>query len=393
MKKFFILIAVVFAFLTSCEKKVVEMSEFPVDLLNEMKDVQSISYDVEYKMRYLGEPDTTIRHGNCTLIKVPSDTLFGGLIWLDVNDTLSLYYDLNDIYELNHNSKTITRYDAHNGEDWAISGSSINELIDLDFLVNYEMLTAILQNTEIKKTYYDTVMYNDKYLILNLKYNDTEEVKNISFKYLINTTNKYLSMKTSNMQIFDVIEYKNKRISNIRLNSFTPKMMDLEFRKYKDFTVTYYEQPESKPLLDTNTIAPDFSGYYYPDSTEFKLSDFRGKIVLLDFFYMSCYYCIQAVPHLSELFYKYKDKDVVVLGINPFDNNENSLRRLPKFIENNNMTYQIIFVDQEISKLFNVSGYPTMYLIDKEGTIKYRSAGWGEGVKDIYESELLKLME
>jgi peroxiredoxin len=393
MKNLMLVLSVIFTLLTSCNQKDNQPVLFPEELITEMKNVSSIAYDAEFKMRYIGNLDTNIIKSKCTLIRIPSDTLFGGMIWIDATDTTSLYYDLNYIYEINSKQETITKYDPYNEQKWAIAGSIYDNIIDYDFLNNYNTFSKIIQDTNIKKNFNDTLYGNSAFRNVVFNYEDSEEIKNYNNNYFINKDLKIIQKNVRTLYYMDELQYSSLEKTNIRRNAFTPKIMELEFRKYKDFKISDYIEPEREPLLDTNTIAPDFSGIFYPDSSKFELNNFHGKIVLLDFFYMSCYYCIQAIPHLSKLYDKYKDKDVVVLGINPFDNNENSLRRLPKFIENNKMTYPIIFVDTEISKLYNVSGYPTMYIIDKEGTIKYRSPVWGEGLEELFEFEFKKLLE
>ena len=64
--------------------------------------------------------------------------------------------------------------------------------------------------------------------------------------------------------------------------------------------------------------------------------------------------------------------------MNPFDHKEENRKKLPAFIEINEMNYPTVFVDKKVTTAFNVYGYPTFYLIDQEGEIIFSEMGYSE---------------
>ena len=150
--------------------------------------------------------------------------------------------------------------------------------------------------------------------------------------------------------------------------------------KLKEYTP--YVRPEPLPI---DTIAPLWS---FPSLTEdtVRLEGLKGKLVLLDFFYKSCYPCMQALPALQSLHEKYKDQGLVVIGLDPYDDNEDNL---PDFLAKRDVDYTVLYASREIAKTYRVSGYPTMFLIDKQGKIIHIQEGYGEGTEARLEEIIL----
>jgi thiol-disulfide isomerase/thioredoxin len=131
------------------------------------------------------------------------------------------------------------------------------------------------------------------------------------------------------------------------------------------------------PLLAAGTPAPDFVAIK-PDGSELRLSDYRGKTLILDFWATWCGPCIRAMPYLESLYQQTKDQDVVVLGVCVWDTREafDKWQVEPKVRtsfakafdpaglnrDNNN-------ADSIAKKHYNVSGIPTMYVIDRDGHV------------------------
>lgn len=75
---------------------------------------------------------------------------------------------------------------------------------------------------------------------------------------------------------------------------------------------------------------------------------------------------------------KYKDKGLVVIGANPFNNDEKDLKRMPNFLAHNPIDYQIMHIERAKAYDFNIYGYPTFYVIDSEGTVVHSDVGFSE---------------
>ncbi len=145
---------------------------------------------------------------------------------------------------------------------------------------------------------------------------------------------------------------------------------------------TPYTQPEPLPI---DTIAPLWS---FPSLTEdtVSLEGLKGKLVLLDFFYKSCFPCMQALPALQSLHEKYKDQGLVVIGLDPYDDKEDDLLN---FLAKRDVDYTVLYASRDIAKTYRVNGYPTMFLIDKEGKTIHIQEGYGEGTEARLEEIIL----
>ena len=109
---------------------------------------------------------------------------------------------------------------------------------------------------------------------------------------------------------------------------------------------------------------------------EIKLSDYRGKWVVVNYWATWCPPCLEEIPDLVHFHESRKDKDAVVIGI---DYEEISPTRLNKFIEENMMTYPVIPMRKgdkpESIMLGAIPGLPTTYLISPEGKLIARNVG------------------
>jgi len=154
---------------------------------------------------------------------------------------------------------------------------------------------------------------------------------------------------------------------------------------YKLKTYVPFKAPS---LLTKGSMAPDWSLFSLKDE-KISLNDFKGKVVLIDFFYKSCYPCMLALPKLEALYEKYKEKGLVVVGIDPVDKKEDDMG---SFLSKRGVRYTVLLGGKDVSKDYHISGYPTMYLIDKNGKIVYAISGYGIGVEAILENYILQTL-
>ncbi len=136
--------------------------------------------------------------------------------------------------------------------------------------------------------------------------------------------------------------------------------------------------------LKAGDLAPDFS-VVGPDGKTVKLSDFRGKVVLLDIWATWCGPCVASMPHNSELAKTFAKDDLVILAVCADDSRQN----YDAWVKRNGSKYAFLTAHDTPGKenwsrsIFNtgygVSGFPSLFLIDRNGRLVGQTAGGGNG--------------
>lgn len=127
-------------------------------------------------------------------------------------------------------------------------------------------------------------------------------------------------------------------------------------------------------LYRYTTLAPDFS-LTNINRNDFSLSDYRGTVVLLDFFTTCCVPSVEEISHLESLYEEFGE-DLAILSISP--ENEEVLR---EFRDKYDIGWTIAKDTAEVFDTYNVLFIPTLFIIDQHGYIRHRHVGLtGENV-------------
>ncbi len=143
------------------------------------------------------------------------------------------------------------------------------------------------------------------------------------------------------------------------------------------------EEEEAGLKFKEGDAAPDFA---LKDGAgkEFKLADFKGKVVLLDFWATWCPPCVKAMPIVQKLHEAYKDKPVAIIGMNTWEKKD-----AVEYVKQKGYTYLQLLKADDLAKAYGISGIPTFVLIDRDGKILYTASGFQEGE----EEHLTKLID
>jgi thiol-disulfide isomerase/thioredoxin len=128
-----------------------------------------------------------------------------------------------------------------------------------------------------------------------------------------------------------------------------------------------YAEPPKDNLIKAGDLAYELSLPMYETNKTVSLNDYKGQVVLLDFWIFHCGYCQSSVPKLNSLQEKFKDKNFNLLTVNVTDSEK--LIRL--FIEKTNSKFPILYQGEATAKKYGVVGFPTVVLIGKDGKVIY----------------------
>jgi peroxiredoxin len=135
-------------------------------------------------------------------------------------------------------------------------------------------------------------------------------------------------------------------------------------------------------------LAPDFSLKDASGKTV-KLSEYRGKVVLLNFWATWCGPCKIEIPWFIDFQQQYKDRDLVVLGISLDDDGWTSVK---PYVELKKINYRVAIGTEELSTLYGgVDSLPTTFMIDRAGRIA--STHLGLVSKSEYQTEIQDLLD
>jgi RNA polymerase sigma factor (sigma-70 family) len=118
------------------------------------------------------------------------------------------------------------------------------------------------------------------------------------------------------------------------------------------------------------------------------LKDYRGKVVILDFWYRTCFWCVQAMPQVKEIAARFKDQPVVVLGMNT-DAKEEDARFV---VEKMGLNYANLKA-AGLPEKYKVQAFPTLVVIDQEGVVRDVHVGYSPTLKEEVVQSVERLLK
>ena len=150
-------------------------------------------------------------------------------------------------------------------------------------------------------------------------------------------------------------------------------------------------------LLSTNTLfasaelvgdtAPDFTLRSNQGENK-KLSELRGRVVLINFWASWCGPCTQELPKLSELKVLHGDDGFELLAINIDEEPEKAMKLMKKL----GVDLTVLFdADKQVSKQYQIDAMPMTIILDRSGEVRYIHRGYKESYLGLYEQQIKQL--
>jgi len=139
---------------------------------------------------------------------------------------------------------------------------------------------------------------------------------------------------------------------------------------------------------EMNIPAPDFT-HESRQGENLRLQDFRGEVVMLNFWASWCGPCRQEMPLMDDLYAQYKDLGFTILAVNVDENRDEAHR----FLDKVPVSYPILYDPQsDVSEQYEVQAMPTTVMIDRDGNARFLHHGYQPGYEDEYETQIRQLV-
>lgn len=135
-------------------------------------------------------------------------------------------------------------------------------------------------------------------------------------------------------------------------------------------------------------MAPDFV-LKSSSGENLRLSEYRGDVVMINFWATWCGPCRQEMPLLDELYARYHRVGFNLLGVNIDDDSQRAMRMVDEL----GIRFPVLFDERkEVSELYNVEAMPATILVDREGNVRYVHHGYKPGYEDRYLDQIRSLL-
>ena len=352
-------------------------------------------YEMQHYMKYMNNKDTSLQVFKCYFKRLENDTIYPSAFHyqrfseneyigevLYTGDDFINYSKKDSIGEIMSKQLWVEKIKAysHNYTFYSLFVNKKSPILpqESDFLDKKNIFEFMGE-----ETINDILCYHIKRSIIP-ENDSTEMIKTLrkEVNYWINKQDYFpvqysiamdLTMNNDTMYQFEKNSLTKYELNNLKDES---ELKLSSIPSYID--LTDYKPYKAPELLAKGTIAPNWTLVSLNNKT-INLSDLKGKLVLIDFFYKSCYPCMLALPALQDLHEKYNNKGLVVIGIDPYDTKEKD--DIDNFLTKRGVTYTVLLEGKDVANEYHVSGYPTMYLIDKNGKIILSQVGYVEGIE------------
>ena len=165
-------------------------------------------------------------------------------------------------------------------------------------------------------------------------------------------------------------------VAIIVVNIWKPSDVESEKKisSEKEANTKEVSEIEQQSSLEVGAKAPDFE-LKTLDGQQVKLTDFRGKKVILNFWATWCPPCKAEMPHMQNFYLKNQNKDVTLLAVN-LTSSDKGLDVVDEFVKDYQLTFPIL-LDTEgvVGNMYKVYSIPTSYILDSKGIITQKIGG------------------
>ncbi|MHC2991787.1 hypothetical protein OB13_09390 [Pontibacter sp. HJ8] len=357
-----------------------------LEVYKKLESLKTLQYSYQLELNYSSENYKNTVSGTSFIEFAATDPILGFKYQLE-NEGSKLIYNGTESFVLDKSQKTMSLNPNPAFKYFAGLTPFYNSMVTLR-----KALPAVLADKDIHKSLSDTsIAQQDVYLVkLVLNQRAIERLGGFSELGVDRKVTYAILVDKSSYLPVQIIQGNNVNndfartvFSQVTTNPASPSELSWYYSSYTDeFSLT-----QKKPLvpLALRAAAPDWQLPLFGSSESLKLSQLKGKVVLLEFWNKNCGYCISAVPKLNAITGKFRHKNFMVLGINLHDKKED----VDNFYSRNKPGYQTVLEGGKVAEAYGVGFYPVVVLLDKQGKVVY-TGGIDEQVLGKHIQEALK---
>jgi thiol-disulfide isomerase/thioredoxin len=353
-----------------------------------LNSLRNIRYEYKREVNYFSEHYYNKLDGDIYLGFDDQDTILGFRYQMENKDSKEIFNGTEE-FTLDKQNKSIEINDQPKQSSFDHLSLFYNSLITLK-----NALPIIISDSTLPKTARDTTINKVSYYMVKITFDNKNVInpylgktrspftlkKNVIYKIIID---KESYLPTEVIQVNNLNnDYIQTSFTNIITNPVAPNNLSWYYSTYTD------EYKPAKPpifkLITVESSAPDWTLPLYNTNKDVSLKDFKGKVILLDFWIKNCGPCITSVPNLNALQKKYGKRSFDILGINSYDSEEN----IKWFCEQNKPEYKILINGKKVAQDYGVFAFPTTVLIDKNGRVVY-AGGFDQSILETLIKKML----
>lgn len=342
-----------------------------------MKQNSHVEYSYQIKAYRSYSGDTTLRQGKMYFEHNPSDSLLG-LNFYHKSNTSECFYNGDYIITMLPKDSIVYKKPLCDYKDGHMT---MYPFLELSYGAIQLFLTDTLLNSHIDSLVWRDTIINDNPCFSFCFWADAILIDTHKKTKKGRVEIKLIVRKSDYLPVFysqyELIHRKTHTDFHYWEAVFSNYSFDVQYPKTM-FSIEnvpgFYKWDKLKAFIKTlpnEIFAPDWRLPQISRDT-ITLSSFKGKVVLIDFWFIGCGACIESVPTLNKLQTKYKNDGFEVIGINCFSDNEDKIR---EYCTNIGMEYRNVWKGETICKEYKINAAPIFYLINKEGKIVYSQIG------------------
>jgi thiol-disulfide isomerase/thioredoxin len=341
---------------------------------NKLAAVKLLGYRYAFEYNYPAQDRRTVVNAQVYFDLQPADRTDGFKFQFIEDDRLSVY----------NGSERFTA-DKKSKKLWVESSPAFKSSSDI-FLVNSPLafkyaLPAITKDPSVhKKLSFSNIDGREYFLIeFSLKKAAINARGEIIEVRVDQNTNYRVTVDKKTFLPVEVVETNDKNDESVKRTfaeitekPVVPRPPSWYFSAYMN--EYQLEKKEKLTLIEPGKTSPDFKLASFGSPAQVSLDQYKGELVLLEFWIAHCGFCIAAVPKLNDISQRFEEKGLQLISINMHD----PATTIEFFKKKNKPEYVILTGGESIAKPYGVEAYPAFVLVDRNGRVVYSSSGLDE---------------